>query len=94
MATTNVLGTFYETLLCTPGMNEMVKIDVKVSRKLVLLLNSVIEGSSGKEGEAPSELLKLVPPTDVAELKVFAEECLSKAGLKELSEKMKGLTAR
>ncbi|MEO3404901.1 hypothetical protein AAFN85_13430 [Mucilaginibacter sp. CAU 1740] len=94
MATTNVLGTFYETLLCTPGMNEMVKIDVKVSRKLVLLLNSVIEGSSAKEGEVALELLKLVPPTEVGELKVFADECLNKAGLKELSEKMKTLIAR
>ena len=89
MATNNVLGTVYETLLCSPGMNEAVKIDVKMNRKTVLLLNSVIEGSLGKEGDGSQELLKLVPPEDVADLKVFAEECLKKAGLKELSEKMK-----
>jgi len=38
MATTNVLGTVYETLLCSPGMNEAVKIDVKMSRKAVLFI--------------------------------------------------------
>ncbi len=38
---TNVLSKVYETLLCSPGMNEAVKIDVKINRKTVLLLNSV-----------------------------------------------------
>jgi len=91
---TNVLGTVYETLLCSPGMNDAVKIDVKINRKTVLLLNSVIEGGLGKDGEASLELLKLVPAGDVEELKFFAEECLKKAGLKELSEKMKNLPGK
>jgi len=94
MATNNVLGTVYETLLCSPGMNEAVKIDVKMNGKTVLLLNSVIEGSLGKESDSSQELLKLVPPEDVTDLKVFADECLKKAGLKELSEKMKALTIK
>jgi len=93
MATTNVLGTVYETLLCSPGMSEAVKIDVKVSRKTVLLLNSVIESGTG-EGSPIQELLKLVPADDVEELQTFADECLKKAGLKELSEKMKTLMAK
>ena len=88
--TTNVLSTVYETLLCSPGMNEAVKIDVKLNRKSVLLLNSVIESSLIKN-EGANELLKLVPAEDVEELKLFSEECLKKAGLKELSEKMKAL---
>jgi hypothetical protein len=91
---TNVLGKVYETLLCSPGMNEAVKIDVKINRKTVLLLNSVIEGSLGQDGEAALELLKLVPSEDTEELKTFADECLKKAGLKELSEKMKTLQAK
>jgi len=91
---TNVLSTVYETLLCSPGMNEAVKIDVKMNRKTVLLLNSVIEGSIGKDGDGSQELLKLVPAEDVEDLKIFADECLKKAGLKELSEKMKALTSK
>ena len=84
----DVLGTVYETLLCTPGMNEGVKIDLKVSRKVVLLLNSVIE-SGLQGGQAKDNLLALVPTADVEELKNFTDECLKKAGLKELSEKIK-----
>lgn len=80
----------YETLLCSPGMNEAVKIDVKINRKTVLLLNSVVErGLSAKEGEQSSGLLELIPKESVEELKQFSEECLKKAGLTELSEKIK-----
>ena len=93
MATTNVLGTVYETLLCSPGMNEAVKIDVKLNRKTVLLLNSVIESALNDKGES-QELLKLIPADDAEELRVFADDCLKKAGLKELSEKMKLLAGK
>ena len=90
---TNVLSTVYETLLCSPGMNEAVKIDVKMDRKTVLLLDSVIEAGLNPNGET-QELLKLVPTDSFGKLKEFANECLSKAGLKELSDKMKTLTAK
>lgn len=87
---TNVMAQVYDTLLCSPGMNEAVKVDVKINRKTVLLLNSVIErGLSSKDGE--QGLLELIPKETVEELKQFSEECLNKAGLTELSEKMKSL---
>ena len=88
---TNVLVTVYETLLCSPGMNEAVKIDVRVSRKSILLLNSVIENGLNKDGGQADGLLELVPQEDIIELRSFAEECLKKAGLTELNEKMKSL---
>ncbi|MDN3548796.1 hypothetical protein [Mucilaginibacter aquaedulcis] len=93
MATTNVLGTVYETLLCSPGMNEVVKIEVKMDRKAILLLNSVIEAGTHPNAES-QQLLNLVPADSVTKLKEFADECLSKAGLKELSDKMKQLTGK
>jgi hypothetical protein len=88
---TNVLGKVYETLLCSPGMNEVVKIDVKVSRKAILLLSSVIENGLDQAGGTTSALLELVPQEDLTELKALSEDCLKKAGLTELSEKMKSL---
>jgi len=93
MGKEDVWGTVYETLLCTPGMNEGVKIDLKVSRKVVLLLNSVIESGlgAGKEGQ---ELLAFIPQEDQEEMRSFVDECLKKAGLKELNEKMKSLVRK
>lgn len=89
---TNVLSKVYETLLCSPGMNEAVKIDVKINRKTVLLLNNVIElGLTLKDGNQGESLLDLIPKESIDELKIFSEECLNKAGLKDLNEKMKSL---
>lgn len=87
----NVLSKVYETLLCSPGMNEAVKIDVKIERKTVLLLSSVIDSALAKDGINAQELLKLVPADEAEELRKFSEECLKKAGLSELNEKMKTL---
>ena len=92
---TNVMAQVYETLLCSPGMNEAVKVDVKINRKTVLLLSSVIErGLTAKDGEQSQGLLELVPRETIEELQAFSTDCLNKAGLKELSEKMKSLSGK
>jgi len=92
--TTNEVAKVYETVLSIPGMNEGVKIDVKINRKAVLLLHSIVSnGLKAKEGES-AELLKLLPEETVKELKDFNDEFLKKAGLTELSEKLKGLQAK
>lgn len=92
--TTSEVAKVYETVLSIPGMNECVKIDFKINRKAILLLHSVVEnGLNAKEGET-AELLKLLPEETVEELRDFNDECLKKAGLTELSEKMKGLHSK
>jgi hypothetical protein len=92
MLTTNDVAKVFDTILSTPGMNEMVKIDLKISRKNVLLLNHVIErGLSVKEDDKSLSLLGSVPEESLQELKVLADECLQKAGLIELSEKLNTL---
>lgn len=91
---TNVMAQVYETLLCSPGMNEAVKLDVKINRKTVLLLNSIIERSLVKDGEQTQGLLELIPQESIEELQQFSEECLKKAGLTQLSEKIKNLSRK
>lgn len=92
MLTTNDVARVYDTILSIPGMNETVKIDLKISRKNVLLLSNVIErGLVMKEGDKTSDLLNSVPKESLEELKILAGECLQKAGLIELSEKLSSL---
>lgn len=77
----------YETLLITPGMSDVVKLDLRISRKLVLLLSQVVEkgirvedtGLNSVDKEASKELMQVVT------------ECLSKAGLTVLVERLKQL---
>jgi hypothetical protein len=93
MLTTNDVAKVFDTILSIPGMNEVVKIDLKISRKNVLLLNHVIErGLSAKEDDKSSILLTSVPQENLQELKLLADECLQKAGLIELSEKLNTLS--
>ncbi len=92
MLTTNDVAKVYDTILSIPGMNETVKIDLRISRKNVLLLNSVIErGLTVKDDDKSSNLLNSVPQETLQELKALAVDCLQKAGLIELSEKLTSL---
>ena len=68
MLTTNDVARVYDTILSIPGMGETVKIDLKISRKNVLLLNNVIErGLVVKEGDKTSDLLNNVPQESLQE---------------------------
>ena len=89
MLTPNDVAEVYDTILCIPGMNDNVKINLKLSRKNVLLLSSSINrGLRLKKEEKPPYLLKNVPEEDIKELIDFSRECLEKAGLVDLSEKL------
>ena len=92
MLTTNDVAKVYDTILSIPGMNETVKIDLRISRKNVLLLNHVIErGLVVKDDEKNDGLLSNVPEENLEELKSIAGQYLEKAGLIELKEKLNEL---
>jgi hypothetical protein len=94
MLTTNDVAKVFDTILSIPGMNETVKIDFKISRKNVLLLNSVIKrGLSSKDDEKSLNLLGNIPEETLKELNALADDCLTKAGLTELSEKLNSFGA-
>lgn len=95
MLSTDDVAKVYDTILSIPGMNETVKIDLKITRKNALLLNRVIErGLSVNEAENGSGLLDKVSAETLEELILLASECLKKAGLTDLSEKLKLLDAK
>jgi len=95
MLTASEAGKVFDTVLSSPGMNEMVKIDLKMSRKHVLLLSNVIQrGLTGKGDDEAGGLLANVPKEIFAELSKISEDCLQKAGLSELSEKLKSLNSK
>jgi len=91
MLTTNEVAQVFDTILSSPGMNDAVKIDLRISRKNVLLLEQVISsGLNANEGD-PALLLASLTEDDRNEIKAISEDCLQKAGLVELSEKLKTL---
>lgn len=90
--TTDDVTRVYDTILSIPSMNETVKIDLRISRKNVLLLNSIIErGLSAKNTENTTNLINGASKENLQELKDIGSDCLQKAGLTELSEKLNAL---
>lgn len=93
MLEVNSITKIYDTILSIPGMNETVKIDLRVSRNNILLLNHVIErGLSNNGKKKDNDLLDSIPKENLEDLRVFAKDCLQKAGLIELSEKLNSLS--
>lgn len=82
----------YETLLSSPGMIDLVKLDMRMPRKNVLLLVKVIEkGMLVKKGEATDPLLQVAGEQALQELQRIAGDLLVKSGLSEMNEKLQGL---
>ncbi len=95
MLSTDDVAKVLDTILSIPGMNEIVKIDLKITRKNALLLNRVIErGLSLKDAENGSGLLDKVSTETLEELTLLANDCLKKAGLTDLNEKLKLLDSQ
>jgi hypothetical protein len=77
----------YETLLCSPGMNEPVKLDHKISRKTVLLMSQVLEkGLTARAGEPG-----IADPESIKELRELVSQSLEKAGLTALNAKLQDI---
>jgi len=81
----------YDTILSIPGMNDEIKVNLRTSRKNLLLLNKVIErGINGKDSEDKSiSVLETIPKETLQELGEIAAQLLNKAGLSEMNEKLK-----
>ncbi len=85
MLTTNDVVKVYNIILSITGMNEIVKIDMKIFRKNVLLLNSVIRrGLVAKDDDKSANLLEGIPPETLQELEGIADDYMLKSGLANL----------
>ncbi|MCR4032131.1 MULTISPECIES: hypothetical protein [Flavobacterium] len=88
MLTENDAAQVFDTIMSIPGMNEPVRIDLKISRKNVLLLHHVIERGLQQSDSSPSVLLKRTAEENISELRQLSADCLGRAGLAELNEKL------
>lgn len=89
MMTKKEMEGVYDTLLSIPGMNDQVKVDLKLSRKDVLLLSQAIERGIGLNNGSDNLLMDFASKDAIEGLASLAELCLEKAGITELSDKLK-----
>jgi hypothetical protein len=86
------INLLFETLLSSPGMNEEVKLDMKLTRKATLALAAALRTGLTGAKENPSSLLFFAGETVAADLGDFIEKLLSKAGLTEVNQKLQQLS--
>lgn len=85
----------YETLLASPGMNDTVKISLRIPRKQVLLLSKLIEiGMEARNEEGKASVLSIADANTMEEVAGLAVELLKKAELTEMNEKINALLAK
>ena len=82
------MNQLYETLLCSPGMKETVKVDVRISRKSILLLSQIIQKGLSESGNQASEFATIAGAESSNELQEMLKTCLEKASLFELDERL------
>lgn len=83
----------YDTLLASPGMNDEVKIGLRMPRKTALVLAKIIElGLAGQESMEADGIFKVVKGETMQEIQNISGEIKSKAGLTEMFEKLKALS--
>lgn len=87
MSEKNYAAKVFDTVLSIPGMSEMVRIDLKISRKNILLLSHFIEIGVLMEKDEGS-LMGSISEEGLSDLKNLSQECLQKAGLIELNQKL------
>lgn len=82
----------YETLLATPGMNDEVKINLKISRKTALFLSKAIElGLQVKSDTEGASVLMAADPGSLEKLQTISGEILGAASLVETHERINEL---
>lgn len=91
----NDLKQVYEALLCGPGLDEPVKIDLKINKRAVLLLSQVIDKGLTVKGEhRGNAMIEAASKEELDEIKQLAADCLDKAKLTAFAEKIMALIAK
>lgn len=84
----NEIEKIYDTLLSTPGMNDEVKISLKISRKHILVLSQLIDQGTDKDAKEISGMLRLAGKDAIAAIQQINIDLLEKAGLSAMKEKL------
>jgi len=82
----------YEALLCSPGMDVLVKLDNKICRKTILLLSQVVSRGLSKNG--PNDQFGLIEVMDEQSqkaLKELVQTTLENGGLTDLDKMLRSL---
>ncbi|MCE6989556.1 hypothetical protein [Dyadobacter sp. CY323] len=86
------LTSVYDTIMSIPGMNDQIKIDLKLSRRNVLLLTQAITRAlSIPKNDDNHDLIDIASKESKEELLALSTDCLQKSGLMDLNDRLRKL---
>ncbi len=88
------VSNYYDTVLAVPGMANLVKIDLKISRKTVVMLVQAIERGMKEGKAAEGDLFALVPEEAKKDLSDVITQCLEKSEMGDLMQRLKTLFSK
>jgi hypothetical protein len=93
MSTTSLAGKarIYEAVFSSPGMKDVCKVNMHLSRMTILLLCRLIESGLDMEKTERDELLGVLPKESLEELASMVPGLLKKAALTEFYDHIKAL---
>ena len=94
MLAKNDVAKIFETVLSIPGMNDEVKITLRIPRKNILLLSKLIEIGLSAKDLHEAGIFSAVNGETTEGLKEISVDILNKAGLTEMSQKLNALQGK
>lgn len=88
----NDVARVLETVFSIPTMEDKVKIDLKISRRTILMLSSVIDRGLDPKDETAAALLDNINEEMKLELRAISDECIQRTGLADTIQKVKNLS--
>ena len=83
------LASVYDTIMSIPGMNDQIKIDLKLSRRNVLLLTQAIKRAlNAPKVDDSTDLIDIASKEAKEDLLLLATDCLQKSGLTDLNDRL------
>jgi hypothetical protein len=83
------LASVYDTIMSIPGMNDQIKLDLKISRRNILLLTQAIKRALSVPGvEGNPDLIEIASNESKDELLALSADCLQKSGLVDLNDRL------
>ena len=83
------LTSVYDTIMSIPGMNDQIKIDLKISRRNVWLLTQAIRRALRIPGdESNPDLIDIASNESKDELLALSADCLQKSGLVDSNDRL------
>lgn len=84
----NELTAVYEVLLSAPGMEDNLRVDLRISRKVSLFLVDVIEKGLQQKSASDHDLLSLSSAVKREELEDIVKSILEKSGMTDTHKRL------